>query len=428
MTAEIAILNRHAIALAADSKVTIGGARMAKTYDTVNKLFTLSKIHPVGVMIYGNADFMKFPWETIIKLYRKNKAKNSEPTISDWSKDFCNYVKKFHDFSVEDRKENLIDVCRSNFSSIMDETDDAAIYRDIDIHSEDYKDVLKDVFMQKMHKLSEKDSWLTESQSKSFIKTYGALVDKIRDSFFSQFEDEEIIKLADQFISMTIFSKTPSPMSSGIVIAGFGEDEVFPAFVCLECDGVIGGKVKIYEETNFSISRQQSGCVRAFAQGEMVQRFMNGVDPTLASTILTAFAEVLSQNCLEVLETYAPKRAKSAMARQTVDEAVSKAIEELASNISNYTHHAYAHPIVEMISLLPKDELAILAESLVGLTSLKRRVSSDLETVGGAIDVALISKGDGFVWIKRKYYFPPELNPHFTRDYFSHIDEGIENA
>jgi hypothetical protein len=60
MTAEVAILNKAAVALAADSKVTIGSGGNEKTYDSVNKIFTLSKRHPVGIMIYGNADFMGY--------------------------------------------------------------------------------------------------------------------------------------------------------------------------------------------------------------------------------------------------------------------------------------------------------------------------------------------------------------------------------
>lgn len=54
----------------------------------------------------------------------------------------------------------------------------------------------------------------------------------------------------------------------------------------------------------------------------------------------------------------------------------------------------------------------------MNLTSMKRRVSADKETVGGPIDVAVISKGDGFIWIKRKHYFKNELNPHFCANYF----------
>ena len=42
----------------------------------------------------------------------------------------------------------------------------------------------------------------------------------------------------------------------------------------------------------------------------------------------------------------------------------------------------------------------------------------DAETVGGPIDVAVISKADGFIWIKRKHYFSKELNPHFVANYF----------
>lgn len=48
MTAEIAVLNKLGVALAADSIVTITSPRGEKTYNTSNKLFTLSKRHPVG--------------------------------------------------------------------------------------------------------------------------------------------------------------------------------------------------------------------------------------------------------------------------------------------------------------------------------------------------------------------------------------------
>jgi len=65
------------------------------------------------------------------------------------------------------------------------------------------------------------------------------------------------------------------------------------------------------------------------------------------------------------------------------------------------------------VASLPKDELGAMAESLVNLTKFKRRVSIERETVGGPIDVAVITKGDGFVWMKRKHYFDAGLNPRF---------------
>jgi hypothetical protein len=59
-----------------------------------------------------------------------------------------------------------------------------------------------------------------------------------------------------------------------------------------------------------------------------------------------------------------------------------------------------------------------MAEALVNLTSFKRKISLEAETVGGPIDVAVISKGDGLVWIKRKHYFEPKLNPQFFDLYY----------
>jgi hypothetical protein len=70
------------------------------------------------------------------------------------------------------------------------------------------------------------------------------------------------------------------------------------------------------------------------------------------------------------------------------------------------------------VANLPKEELAGMAESLVSLTSFKRRVSHDPETVGGPIDVAVISKGDGFIWIKEKHYFDLALNHQFFANYY----------
>jgi hypothetical protein len=63
-----------------------------------------------------------------------------------------------------------------------------------------------------------------------------------------------------------------------------------------------------------------------------------------------------------------------------------------------------------------------MAESLVNLTSFKRHVSKESETVGGPIDVAVITKGDGFIWIKRKHYFNIKLNNHFLSNYFQEED------
>ena len=66
-----------------------------------------------------------------------------------------------------------------------------------------------------------------------------------------------------------------------------------------------------------------------------------------------------------------------------------------------------------VVGVLSVDEMAELAETLINLESLKEKVTRPTQSVGGPVDVALISKIDGFVWIKRKHYFEPKLNPRF---------------
>ncbi|PZU11506.1 MAG: hypothetical protein DI605_00470 [Sphingomonas sp.] len=67
----------------------------------------------------------------------------------------------------------------------------------------------------------------------------------------------------------------------------------------------------------------------------------------------------------------------------------------------------------QTISLMPKQELIELAEALVSITAVERKATRDAGTVGGPIDVALITRAEGFVWIKRKHHFKAELNPRY---------------
>ena len=92
MTAEIVALNKSAAAMAADSKGTVRIDGVVKTHDTVNKLFTWSKYHPVGVMIYGNAEMMGTPWETVIKVYRDRLRQKCFPKLSRYGHDFISCI------------------------------------------------------------------------------------------------------------------------------------------------------------------------------------------------------------------------------------------------------------------------------------------------------------------------------------------------
>lgn len=60
---------------------------------------------------------------------------------------------------------------------------------------------------------------------------------------------------------------------------------------------------------------------------------------------------------------------------------------------------------------MPIQDAVDLAEYLVHLTIMYSRFMPGAPTVGGPIEIAAITKHEGFKWVKRKHYYNQELNP-----------------
>ena len=108
MTAVVGILNKQAIAIAADSAVTIGGSHGRKIFNQANKVFTLSKKHPVAVIIYNSATFMNTPWETIIKVYRNQLKDTSFGTLAEYQGDFIQFLRKKNFYTNDETQTNYL--------------------------------------------------------------------------------------------------------------------------------------------------------------------------------------------------------------------------------------------------------------------------------------------------------------------------------
>jgi hypothetical protein len=72
-----------------------------------------------------------------------------------------------------------------------------------------------------------------------------------------------------------------------------------------------------------------------------------------------------------------------------------------------------ARPLVQ--PAMPFQDAIDLAEFLVDTTIKYSRFLPGAPTVGGPIEVAGISKHEGFKWIRRKHYYSQELNPQEKR-------------
>ncbi len=294
----------------------------------------------------------------------------------------------------------------------------------VKIGSKQHIDLAKKCIERANKKLSG-EKIFTARHMTSIKKIYNTEIEDLANVMFSYLGDHDIVAKAIIYAMNHIQSKSFSPNLSGIVVTGFGENEIFPSVVHYQTDGFIHSKPKVQEEGVINITRSATACIVPFAQKDMVERFMEGIDPAYRRLLHASFGKVLEENCLEVLDKYGSSKFKTEQIRKRILDALKLSWRENLENTKEFQEQHYTDPITQMVSFLPKDELPNLAESLVALTSLKRHVSHDDETVGGPIDVALISKSDGFVWIKRKHYFSSELNPHFGDNYRRDID-GVE--
>ena len=90
MTAEIAVMNRRGVALAADSAVTYKHEG-AEDFSSADKI-SLSKHEPVAVMVYGGADINDVPWETAIKMYREALGSGATALSASTRIDFLSFL------------------------------------------------------------------------------------------------------------------------------------------------------------------------------------------------------------------------------------------------------------------------------------------------------------------------------------------------
>lgn len=94
MTAEIAIMNKEAVALAADSAVTSSLSGGKKIFTSADKIFALSDTSPVGIMFYNSAKFMGVPWDTILKTFRRQLPKQGYDKLGDYISAFIKFLEK----------------------------------------------------------------------------------------------------------------------------------------------------------------------------------------------------------------------------------------------------------------------------------------------------------------------------------------------
>jgi len=411
MTVEIGILNKQGIALAADSAVTIGNRQ--KFYNTANKLFALSKYNSVGIMVYSNSDFMGCPIEILIKEYRKKLGDKPFGTLKEYWDDFLIFLNDQY------KENNNVDYYLDQVISFLRSIDDCIREMlekisksitngsDSEMQNEVIK-ILNWTIDNAYAKFNEYDDDMKFTSKYEIINaTAREKISEHIKKIIGTLPDEYYQKLIECCI-MILTKKHDQGSKTGIVIAGYGEDELYPQLFNGEFLGSYFGELKYCLRYDEKINNDNDAAIVSFAQDDVIKTFMNGIDESML--------DVIGDTLDELKGKLISDPGCKCNASECIDSFKGKIFEEIKNN----SLKCHWGPIVQTVSVAPKDELAQMAETLVNLTSFRKKLSMDSysQTVGGPIDVALITKGDGFIWIKRKHYFDKELNHGFFHNYY----------
>ncbi len=376
---------------------------------------------------------MEIPIDIIIKEFRNSAKGRAHDHVFGYFEDFLDFlVKNFSPPKDVDQRQ-ILRILDDAFKQIGQEISNEAFNM---LVSDQKQSDLHPIFLKIIDDMA--DEYLLAPRAQGFEEVdVDQLMEKYNDAFEMAIErnlgplpidDEDKSKLR-HLAGIVLCHDVFSEHYTGLVVAGFGESEIFPSLQAIEIDGIIDGRLKKKETWRIDIDRDgETADIIPFAQRDMVDRFLYGIDSEFEGAVKSFIEEVVVEAGDSVVDaTVRRPKKKIEKLKDSVRIMGRDAADKFTDKTSNQIKEFFKKQIKDMVLMMPKQELATMATSLVELTSTKRRVSAEKETVGGPVDVAVISKSEGFVWVKRKHYFDPALNPRFFVRQFGAM-QGIQRG
>ena len=377
-------------------------------YNSMNKVFPISRKYVYGAITYGSTVIHNVSIDQVLKEFRsfldsKNEVKDFFEILSSFV-EFIKQKNSYYKFDIAERSncyeliKGLVADWGNKIKNII-ATDDVTTQID---------DILNDLFavIQGAIKIENYDvsSYIGTTYKSEFDSLINMIVPELNNY---PTQKECFWKYICEYFNLSLTKETSNAM--GLFFCGYGKNDAFPKFTHIELYNVIGGKVKYKLIENYEESNNQAQIV-PLAQKDVILTFFKGISSTFINYIPQKVESIINAKIDAISDTFTDSQ------KRELKEELLFVKNEIASAIDATIQNSNVMPILNSVQLIPLAEMAFFAENLVNMTTLKRTFAIDgnQQTVGGPTDVAVLSKGDGFVWIKRKLYFDGQLNPNYA--------------
>ncbi len=426
MTAVIGILNKKGVALAADSAVTRTRGYNNKVTKNGNKMIRLSDVLPICVMLTGNGAFMDTQWDILVRHYRQYRGKIMHASVEDCLHDFFRYIADHGLFrEPEYAQERTRNELESLFIHIENRIDDKYKNRDKDDAITSPRAFQK-AFIRELNRWCKR--WLKDGSCPQFQdytqQDFHEYVKEILDEYIEQtsYDKDDIFKFG--MYPRQVMSDLREPLEKALMVrlttrrddddamaelvfSGYGEQQEYPSLVsAVVCEG-FDNRVNYHLRPTdiICISDERPTAICPFAQKDVIRSVLRGVHRNFGRQLSDAVNNSFSPHGNDI---FIPSVDDNIDFLDFTEKLGELKTDDLSSNFFrkiNRLLDSNLHQWEKALEDYDLQSMAALAESLVDLTCFHRILTFQQEGVGGPVDLAVITKEDGFTWLNRKSWY-----------------------
>ena len=437
MTAVVGILNKRGVAIAADSAVTRSRGRNQKVTKNGNKMLRLCNSAPISIMLTGNADFIWTPWDVIIRRYRQQRGDIEIDTVEDCVKDFFDYISQNNVFWNKELVSEWIKRSLENLINMIN----GELSWEVCRYNMDGKMQMPKTYLKTFasHLLSAEKKFLKNSICPQFegytIQQFHEYVSPIIDDFFEEKckKDEDrpfdnsnemylqLLTIRNQIehtLMLSLITRSEEGPYATLVFCGFGTKENYPTLVAARvCEG-LDNRVNyhIRPKDIFKIDDEHPVAICPFAQDDVVKSTLRGIHRSfsgrMVSNINSVYQEILENGFCDGEQAELFDDEFFELLRQVKTDDLNKKFHSLAKKVFDSNQHTWEKALMDY----DLQSMASLAGNLIELTGFHRILTFKQEGVGGPVDLAVISKTEGFTWLSRKsWYHHKDVNGQYGK-------------